>query len=89
MKTSIKQYRVKLLVIDDEWQEFTTINEVNEFIKRDTILKNISSINKLITYQNIGSLIIRPFNYLVESYDWEEMNFIPSHFGILENNLCK
>lgn len=86
---SIKQYRVKLLCNDEVWQQFTTINQVNQYISRDIISRNSSSFFQGNNFNITGSLFVKPENYIVESYDWDRLEFLPSHFGFIKNTMCK
>jgi len=86
---SIKQYRVKLLSFDEEWQILNNINQVNEYIKRDVVTRNSVQYFQQIHFKITGKLFVTPSDYIVESYDWDRLEFLPSHFGIIKNKMCK
>ena len=84
---AIKQYRVKLLMTEIS-HEFSTINQVNEWIDNDMLKRNQSRMGQIETYNQIGFIFATPSSYMVESYDWDKLEFLPSHFGILQNKMC-
>jgi hypothetical protein len=71
---SIRQYRVTLLLekVTDPFL-FTTINEVNRFV---------SVANQLNQHLNPNS---EDPICLIESYDWDKLEYLPHAFGIIKN----
>jgi hypothetical protein len=86
---AIKQYRVKLIDNDEEWQILSNLFEVNSYIERDVITRNTIKMFRDVNYTNTGKFFVNSQDYIVESYDWDKLEFLPSHFGIIKNKLLE
>ena len=85
---AIKNYRVRLLESENP-KVFTNIFEVNQYITTDIIKRNSEMMGQIETYNQTGFIFVKPESYLIEKYDWNKLEFIPSHFGIIKNKKCK
>ena len=82
---AIKQYRVKFLMTEIS-QEFSTINQVNEWIDNDILKRNRSRMGQIETYNQTGFILATPESYMVESYDWDKLEFVPLAIGKIKNS---
>ncbi len=85
---AIKNYRVRLLESENPI-EFTNIFEVNQYITTDILKRNCDMMGQIETYMQTGFIFVKPESYLIEKFDWDKLEFIPSHFGIIKNQMCK
>lgn len=81
---AIKNYRVRLLESENPI-EFSNIFEVNQYITTDILKRNSQPMGQIETYNETGFIFVTPESYLIESYNWDKLEFQVSHVGLIKN----